>query len=63
VLAGGVVEKTFRAGEMLNVPDLAKREAQFTYAGTLSSLWVAVSHLGMLGVHMPAAGSLQANVH
>lgn len=31
-LTGGVVEKTFRAGEMLNVPDLSRREAQFTYA-------------------------------
>lgn len=30
-LTGGVVEKTFRAGEMLNVPDLMKREGQYTY--------------------------------
>lgn len=29
--AGGVVEKTFRAGEMLNTADMMKREAQYTY--------------------------------
>ncbi len=31
-LTGGVVERTFRAGEMLGIPDLARRQAQFTYA-------------------------------
>ncbi|KAL6746528.1 organellar elongation factor P [Haematococcus lacustris] len=31
-LTGGVVDKTFRAGEMLALPDLQKREAQFTYS-------------------------------
>ncbi|GFR46260.1 hypothetical protein Agub_g7812 [Astrephomene gubernaculifera] len=29
---GNVVEKTFRAGEMLNTADIQKREGQFTYA-------------------------------
>lgn len=26
------MEKTFRAGEMLNMADISKREAQYTYA-------------------------------
>lgn len=30
-LTGGVVEKTFRAGEMLSTADIQKREGQFTY--------------------------------
>lgn len=29
---GNVVEKTFRAGEMVNSADISKREGQFTYA-------------------------------
>ncbi len=29
-ITGGVVEKTFRAGEMLTIPDVQRREAQFT---------------------------------
>ena len=29
--AGGVVEKNFRAGEMLNAADIVKRQGQFTY--------------------------------
>ncbi|PNW71267.1 hypothetical protein CHLRE_16g691000v5 [Chlamydomonas reinhardtii] len=30
-LTGGVVEKTFRAGEQVNTADVQKREGQFTY--------------------------------
>ncbi|GLC40031.1 hypothetical protein PLESTB_001518500 [Pleodorina starrii] len=30
-LSGGVVEKTFRAGEMVNTADVQKRDGQFTY--------------------------------
>lgn len=31
-ITGGVVEKTFRAGEMLQTPDLVRKAGQFTYA-------------------------------
>lgn len=31
-LTGGVVEKTFRAGEMVNTADIQKRDGQYTYA-------------------------------
>ncbi|KAG2499472.1 hypothetical protein HYH03_002419 [Edaphochlamys debaryana] len=31
-LTGGVVEKTFRAGEMLNTADIQKRDGQYTYS-------------------------------
>ncbi|PNH11005.1 Elongation factor P [Tetrabaena socialis] len=30
-ISGGVVEKTFRAGEMVNIADIQKTEGQFTY--------------------------------